>query len=99
MHGSPRVPLRNRGKIVRKHRLIAGAALSAATVTVTALAAGGVASAAPPGAGATPECAVPQDWSSCVQVVAELDRAPAVGATAQLTIQVRALVDVHGART
>jgi hypothetical protein len=83
---------------VRKRRVIAGAALSAATVTVTALAAGGVASGAPPGASPAPGCAVPQDWSSCVQVVAKLDRAPAVGATAQLTIEVRALVDVDGAR-
>lgn len=83
---------------MRKRRRIAGAALAAAAVTVTAVAAGGVASGAPPGPSAVPDCAVPRDWSSCVQVVAKLDRAPAVGATAQLTIEVRAAVDVTGAR-
>jgi len=82
---------------VRKRRAITGAALSAATMTATVFAAG-VASGAPPGASAVPECDLPQDWSSCVQVVAKLDRAPAVGATARLTIEVRAVVDVDDAR-
>ncbi|GAA4603788.1 hypothetical protein BJY16_004744 [Actinoplanes octamycinicus] len=83
---------------MRRHRIFTGAALSAAVLTMTVLGAGSVASAAPPGAGTEPECEVPPDWSSCVQVVARLDRAPAVGATAQLTVEVKALVDVTGAR-
>ncbi|BCJ47049.1 hypothetical protein GCM10010168_34310 [Actinoplanes ianthinogenes] len=79
---------------MRKRRGIAVAGLSAALVLGT----GSVAYAAPAGAGTEPECEVPPDWSSCVQVVASLDRAPAVGATAQLTIEVRALTDIDHAR-
>ncbi|NGN66953.1 hypothetical protein G5C51_23980 [Streptomyces sp. A7024] len=43
-------------------------------------------------------CEIPENWSSCVQVRTELDRAPVVGGTARLTIEVSAAADVTGAR-
>jgi hypothetical protein len=72
------------------------AVLCVATTTVT-VATSGIASTAEPLAG-TGACPVLQDWSSCVEVVARLDRAPAVGETAQLAIDVRSLIDMDGAR-
>ncbi len=50
------------------------------------------------GAGQGETCAAAQDWSSCVEVVARLDRAPAVGETASLSVEVKTAVDLRGAR-
>ncbi|WP_433271577.1 hypothetical protein ACQPZF_12760 [Actinosynnema sp. CS-041913] len=50
------------------------------------------------GAGQGEDCAAALDWSSCVQVVARLDRAPAVGETARLSVEVGTAVDLRGAR-
>ncbi|MFF1299541.1 MULTISPECIES: hypothetical protein [unclassified Streptomyces] len=42
-------------------------------------------------------CAIPQEWSSCVHITTKLDRAPAVGESAQLTIEVASRIDVSDA--